>query len=67
MWVFVQVIEGQTVHRGRFRAVGGTVELEWRGGRCVEKLGPLKPEFAAQDCLRRQVQVAQRELRRLAG
>jgi hypothetical protein len=58
MWMPVQIAVGQTVHRGRFRAVGHSVELEWSGGRCVEKFGVLKPELVAEHCLRRQIQLA---------
>jgi hypothetical protein len=53
MWTDIVVVVDGIAHRGRFRALGSTVELQWRGGRCVERLGAVKPEFVAIDCLRR--------------
>jgi len=59
MWTDIVIVLDRVAHRGRFRPVDGTVVLEWRGGRCVEQLGALRPEVAARDSLRRCVMSSQ--------
>ncbi len=52
MWNFVEVPVGQSTVRGRYRLEGGTVVLEWRGGRHVERCGMLRPDVVAMSRLK---------------
>lgn len=47
MWQTVEISVGPAKHRGRYRLEGRRLVLEWRGGRCEDWCGSLRPDVVA--------------------
>ena len=64
VWIALEIVVGGVRYRGRYRVEGGQVHLEWRGGRCVDDPGYVKPELVALGRLRDEARRHQRAIQR---